>query len=327
MEMFSVNKLWQPILRRLYGGEIVLIHEFHKPPYGGGNQFMIALKGELLRRGIDIGSNHIGSRTKAVLFNFFNFDFDKLKRMHRTGVRMVHRVDGPVSVYRGKDVEIDKRIWEINRDLANSTVFQSHYSLEKNRLLGFEFVNPVVIHNASDPMIFHSVGRIFSPRTNKKVRLVSTSWSDNPRKGQAVYKWLDEHLDINKYDYTFVGRCQAEFRRIRRIDPLPSRELANILRQNHIFIMPSQFESCSNALVEALSCGLPSVYHSSGSNAELVKDAGFGFLEAEEIPFMLDRIVADYETFQKRICNPSLSEVADEYLGLLLEPAFSPDKS
>ena len=61
---------------------------------------------------------------------------------------MVHRVDGPVGVYRGFDDGTDRRIAAVNRKLANATILQSHYSLEKHRELGLELRDPVVIRNA-----------------------------------------------------------------------------------------------------------------------------------------------------------------------------------
>ena len=46
---------------------------------------------------------------------------------------------------------------------------------------------------------------------NRKVRLISTSWSDNPRKARATYEWIDRHLDWSRYEYSFVGRVTGEF--------------------------------------------------------------------------------------------------------------------
>ncbi len=66
--------------------------------------------------------------------------------------------------------------------------------------------------------------------------------------------------------------------------PLPSHELADVLRQHDIFITATENDAYSNALVEALSCGLPAVYLDSGGSREAVKEAGFGFRDREEIP-------------------------------------------
>ena len=55
---------------------------------------------------------------------------------------MVHRVDGPIGVYRGFDDGTDRHIVELNRELADATVFQSRYSLDKHRELGLELREP-----------------------------------------------------------------------------------------------------------------------------------------------------------------------------------------
>ncbi len=57
---------------------------------------------------------------------------------------MVHRVDGPIGAYRGFDDGTDARIAAINAELADATVLQSRYSLEKHAELGIELRDPVV---------------------------------------------------------------------------------------------------------------------------------------------------------------------------------------
>ena len=71
---------------------------------------------------------------------------------------MVHRVDGPIGVYRGFDDGTDARIVAVNRELADATVLQSRFSLEKHRELGPRPREPVVIPNAVDPAIFYPAG-------------------------------------------------------------------------------------------------------------------------------------------------------------------------
>src|SRR6266511_6304496 len=83
--------------------DLAVFHEFSPPPYGGGNQFLLALVRELRGRGLSVEVNRLSGETPACLYNSFNFDFRRLRRFERAGVRMVHRVDGPIGVYRGFD--------------------------------------------------------------------------------------------------------------------------------------------------------------------------------------------------------------------------------
>lgn len=306
--------------RRREGCPIVIFHEFKKPPYGGGNQFLLALKSEFEKQGLEVGVNHVGTNTKVVLFNSYNFDFDRLKKMRRSGIHMIHRVDGPIGVYRGTDVDIDRKIWQMNSELADATVFQSQYSLRKHDELGLHFKNPSVVFNAVNPSIFFpkSEVRAFTNEARKsRIKLIASAWSNNPRKGATVYKWLDENLDHTRFEFTFVGRIETQFKNSTHVEAVPSEQLAEILRAQDIYITASQDDPCSNALIEALSCGLPSIYLKSGGHPELVGHGGLGFDRAEEIPVLLDRLIAGYENFRSNIRVPQIDEVAKQYLKIL----------
>ena len=132
---------------------------------------------------------------------------------------MVHRVDGPIGVYRGFDDGTDRSIAAMNAELAEATILQSRYSLEKHRELGLELREPTVVSNAVDPAIFHPPSAR-EPIAGRKVRVIATSWSDNVRKGAETLAWLDAHLDRTRYELTFVGRGREhEFERVRSRRP------------------------------------------------------------------------------------------------------------
>ena len=307
-----MGTLARRLLDAWHRADIAVFHEFRAPPYGGGNQFLLALCREWERRGLRLSPNRYARGVRACLCNSFNFAFDAVCNRPRR-CRLVHRVDGPVGVYRGTDDETDRRIWQLNHDLADATIFQSRYSLEKHRELGMEFRNPRVIRNAADPAVFHPRGRVaFDP--SRKIRLISTSWSDNPNKGAGTYKWIEDHVDRERYTYTFVGRSPVAFDWIRTLPPLPSEALADELRQHDIYITASRHDPCSNALIEALSCGLPALCLDSGGHPEIVGEGGLTFQHPEQIPSLLDALVVRYAQFQETIAVPTLANTADRYL-------------
>jgi len=295
--------------------DLAIFHDFRPPPYGGGNQFLLALVRELEGRGLVVEVNRLSGGTRACLFNSFNFDFARLRRFVRDGVRMVHRVDGPIGVYRGFDDGTDRRIAAVNRDLAEATILQSRFSLDKHRELGLELRHPVVIHNAIDPAIFHPAETREPAR--RPLRVIATSWSDNPRKGADVLEWLDRHLDLDSYELTFAGNTQARLERIRVVGPLGSQPLAGLLRTQDVYLAPSQDDPSSNALLEALACGLPAAFRRSGGHPELVGDAGVGFDDAEELPNVFARLAAELDARRAAIRVPALADVADRYLEVL----------
>jgi len=296
--------------------DLAVFHDFAPPPSGGGNQFLAGLVNELQRRGLEVEVNRISGSTPVCLFNSFNFDDRRLRRFARAGCRMVHRVDGPIGVYRGFDDGTDRHIAALNHALADATVFQSRYSLDKHRELGIELRAPVVIPNTPDPAVFNADGRV-ALKAGKPVRLITTSWSDNPRKGADVIAELERLVDPARYELTFVGRSPVAFARARMIPPVSSSEVARLLREHHVFVFASLDEACSNSLLEALACGLPALYVDSGSNVEVVGEGGLSFRNAAEAATRLEELVGRWTELQAAIRVPSLAETADRYLEVL----------
>jgi glycosyltransferase involved in cell wall biosynthesis len=296
--------------------DVAVFHEFEPPPAGGGHQFLRALVRELESRGLTVEINRISGSTPACLFNSFNFDFGRLRRFARVDCRMVHRVDGPIGVYRGFDDGTDARIAAVNTELADATVLQSRYSLAKHAELGIELRDPVVISNTVDPTIFHAPAAHESP-AGRPLRVIASSWSQNPRKGTDVLAWLDRHLDASLATLTFVGQSAQAFERVRHVGPLDSRGVAALLREHDVYLAASRDDPCSNALLEALACGLPAAYLASGGHPELVGDAGVPFEVPDDVPDALASLASDLDGYRSRISVPSLASVADAYLRVL----------
>ena len=296
--------------------DVAIFHDHAPPPSGGGNQFIRALERELARRDLVVEANRISAGTPACLFNSFNFDLARLRRFLRDDVRLVHRVDGPIGTYRGYDDGTDARIAAMNAELAHATVCQSRFSLEAHARLGIPLVEPVVITNAPDPSIFHPPdGR--APLDGRPVRVVATSWSDNPRKGTDVLEALGADVDPGRFELTFVGRTTAALPGWKVLAPVASEELAATLRGMDCYVAASIDDPCSNALLEALACDLPALFRRSGGHPELVGEGGVGFDGPGEAAAALGRLAAELDERRAAIVVPDLGEVADAYLEVL----------
>lgn len=312
----TLTDLYAKIAASFSSADLSIFHEFEPPPTGGGHQFLRALWKQAEAHGLRVENNTISRTTRACLFNSFNFRGSRLQRLSRDSVLYVHRVDGPIDVYRGRDDGMDRNIHLLNQKFADKTIFQSRYSLQKHLELGMEFRDPTVIINAADPEIFHPHNRLDFSR-QRKTRLIASSWSNNVNKGAPVYQWLDEHLDWEQFEFTFVGQSQIQFKNIRMIPAVDSYKLAIMLREQDIYITASKHDPCSNSLIEALTCGLPAIYLQSGGHSEIVKQAGVGFSAAEQIPDLLSQVVDSYEQFRSLISLPTIEEVSNKYLEVL----------
>lgn len=296
---------------------ISLWHEFHKPPYGGGNQFFLALKKSFEEHGLLVVNNLLSPFVDVHLCNSAWFDVGKFEKLSsKYPIKMIHRIDGPVSLYRGDGMDEDEKIHRLNKQFAAATVYQSRYCQEKSRELGLEAVKPVIISNSVDEDIFHDRNRI-PYATDRKIKLISTAWSDNPLKGGPLFKWLDDHLDWDRFEYTFVGRVNQTFNNINHIPPQNSKRLASLLRDHDIFISASRHEPCSNALLEGLSCGLPALYRHEGGNPELVGDGGVSFTDEGDVLEKLDVLINGYEAYKVAVKADKMADIAAEYIALI----------
>ncbi|TET78236.1 MAG: glycosyltransferase family 1 protein [Candidatus Cloacimonadota bacterium] len=294
--------------------KIHILYKFVEGPWGGGNQFLKALQGHFRKVGV---YSENPEDAEVILFNSYPFGseylFDSvIKLKKRRGKILIHRVDGPISYVRGKDKWIDKVIFQFNDLFADGTIFQSCWSREMNYELGAK-KSPyeTVIMNAPDETIFCPEGK--KPFNEERIKLVATSWSGNIRRGFEIYQYLDEHLDFEKYAMTFVGNSPIEFKNIRWIKPVPSRELANILKEHDIYITASQNDPCSNSLIEALHCGLPAVARNDGGHPEIIGKAGAFFEDQSDVIYAIEKVAKDYKHYQALINLPSLDEIGQKY--------------
>ena len=296
-------------------------------PSGGGNQFLKALQKEFTKQNIYENNPF---KADIILFNSFNFIEDemffKLLKLKKLGKRLVHRIDGPISLYRGRDIELDKIIYDINTQLADATIFQSYWSREENYKLGMHRkLHETVIMNAPDANIFNT--RDKKPFVKEeKIKLIATSWSNNINKGFEVYEWLDNNLDFKKYDMTFVGNSPIKFQNIKHIKPLNSDKLSLMLKSSDIYITASKKDPCSNSLIEALHCGLPALVLKDGGHPEIVQNAGEVFVKKEEIPHLLEKIVNNYTSYVSNRNVKDLSIISKEYVDFLTKD-MSEEKS
>ncbi len=236
----------------------------------------------------------------------------QFKRRHPS-IPVVHRVDGPVQLHTASSAVKDRLVWALGRTLADGVIYQSQWSREQNLAMG---ATPcpleAVIWNAPDPQDFHPP--MAPPPLDGKTRILVTSWSHNWSKGYDVYRDLDAMLDFSRYELTVVGNSPAAFTHIRQLPPQDHTALGEILRQHHVYLTASKAEACSNALLEALHCGLPALGRNSGSTPELIGGGGAIFETAQEIPALLERLTARHAAYAAAIHVPSLDEIAAQYL-------------
>lgn len=291
--------------------KVYIEYQFREGPYGGANQSLKNVRDFLLERNL-YTDNPIDA--DFILINHTNISKEvfNLKRRYPNKI-YVHRMDGPVSKHRKHSKILDKQSFFLDKILCEGTIFQSEWT-EKNCFeLGYQQTGRIaIIHNAVNKSIFNKDVKKQVVEKNK-IKLVSSSWSANWNKGFDYIKYLDEKLDFDKYEYTFIGNSPVEFKNIKHISPLASNQLADELKQHDIYLATSKNESCSNSLLEAMACGLPVVARNSGCYQELVKQGGEIAEGMEEFPNLIDKVAANKEQYAEKIEVTGIEEMGKKY--------------
>jgi glycosyltransferase involved in cell wall biosynthesis len=296
--------------------KVHILYPFVAGPWGGANQFLKAIRDYLIIHGYYTNNMYSAD---IILFNSspmgLTFSLNKIRdlKIKYPNKIFINRIDGPVFFIRNRNLIIDKAFYLFNKSFCDGTIFQSNWSREKNYILGMQknkFETTVL--NASNDKLFNNKNkRRFNP--NKKIKIIATSWSSNMKKGFETYKWLDENLDFNKYEMTFVGNSPINFQNIIYKEPMNSEVLVLELKQHDIFITASQSDPCSNSLIEAIHCGLPAIGLNDGGHTEIIGTRGEVFNEKEEIPKLLELITQNYERYEFSMKLPTINEVGKLY--------------
>jgi glycosyltransferase involved in cell wall biosynthesis len=304
-------------------------------PYGGANSFLRTLREGVRGAGIGV-TNDVRADVDVAFLNALTdgIDLDFVRGVAERGIPIVHRkvgyaVSGSPEMRAIKDgvVHGDRLQVEFSPYLAH-TIFQSAYSRDVFLESGFDGAFSV-IHNGVDERVFNLVvasrlGRRGRRRTfwraPEPLRVIISTWSPDPNKGFPEFEKIDRALaDVRDVELSLVGQKPdgVEFTHIRHLPPRPARRLAVLLKDQHVLLHLARLETCSNALIEGINCGLPPIYLDSGSNEELATECGVRydgdfFAAVEAVRDRYDGLVARCAE------NPyRLSTVLPRYLDVL----------
>ena len=290
---------------------IYVCAQLKKGPWGGGNQFLKALR-------IEFENKYLYSEdaqdADIILFNSHHLPSKviNLKKKYSPKI-FIHRIDGPMALYNSYKDRRDAIVYKLNRYISDGTIFQSQWSKEENIRLGLKCTKfNSVIPNAPDPSLFYQNNK--QKKETNKIKLISTSWSINPNKGFEILKFIDENLDWTRFSMIFIGNSPISFKNIKYKKALPSNLLAKELQKNDIFITASQKDPCSNALIEALHCGLPAVAFNDGGHPEIIIKGGELFYGEKDIIQCIDKVSKSIDLYRNNINVPDIKKIAQKYI-------------
>ena len=274
---------------------------------GGGFRFLFNLKTAL-----DSSLNYTSiENAETLLFNSHHWG-SQLRHLpsilNRRNYRIILRIDGPLHIARSSklDILLDFCIYLFAYFFADGIIFQSSWSRSKffQKFPSLPIANAVIHNGVNQSVFFASFKTSSTP-----LSIVSTSWSPNPNKGFDRLSFLDQHLDFSRFNLSFCGNSPVSFDNINVLPPMSPNDLSLFYSSQHVYLQTSYVESCSNALLEAISSHLYPIVPSNSSHPELIPIYGSLYSSNDEILEILHQIISDQAFF----CHNSASAQATYY--------------
>jgi glycosyltransferase involved in cell wall biosynthesis len=288
-----------------------ILFNFKDEISGGGSNFLSALRSYFIDNGLYSDSIR---NADVVLFNSHHSIKLALDlKMKYPEKLFIQRIDGPMRLYNNSNDKRDLIVNIANKYIADGTIFQSNWSRDNNIKMGYiKNKYEAIFLNSSNHLVFYPKKKN-KRNFDSKVKLIAVSWSSNSNKGFEIYSWLDKNLDFDKYEMTFVGNSPVSFKNIFHMSPMNQQELSAELRKNDIFITASKKDPCSNALIEALSCGLPAIALNDGGHPEILSNGGVLFNNSRSLIESIDNVSKNYSYYQNNISIKSINEIGGQY--------------
>ena len=97
-------------------------------------------------------------------------------------------------------------------------------------------------------------------------------------------------------------------KRVKLLGIMNEDQIASFLRKGHLFLFPSQDEACPNVVIEALSSGLPVLYHNSGGTPEICSHGKYGTpipvnLDLPKLNSFIHKVISEYSHLRGEILD------------------------
>jgi glycosyltransferase involved in cell wall biosynthesis len=298
-----------------------------KEPYGGGSHFVTAMVDYLLKK------NH------KVVFHLNDSDIDvaflvdprpgdigysinhilNYKQQVNPRIKILHRVN---ECDKRKDSDFMDNLLVQTSKYTDKTIFISEWL--KKYFIDKEFKNAVsskVIYNGCNLNHFHPKE---NKSKNRKIKLVTHHWSDNWLKGFDLYKFIDQNIVGEAYEFTYIGRYCKDYQpeNTNLISPLWGSTLGEEIRKHDIYVTASRFEPCGMHHVEGAASGLPVIYYKDcGGINELCLNHGEEYKSFDDFKDKLELVSSNLDLYKEKISyqNLDINMCCEKFYNEILE--------
>lgn len=298
-------------------------------PWGGGNLFVKNLSNFLKENGhkviYDLADSDIDlilltdPRSRKESTSTYNHeDIYKYKKYVNKNVTVVQRIN---ECDERKNTDYINEFYLEASKIAQKVVFVSSWLEGIYKKLGMPNEKTQVILSGSDSHVFNRQNS--RPLIEgEKIRLLTHHWSSNRNKGFDTYELINKLIVTekwkNKLDFTYIGNTSDKYdlSNTTIIEPLAGHELAEKIKEHHIYVTGSINEPSGNHHIEAAQCGLPILFINSGGIPEYCEGFGIGF--DDNFEEKLEELINNYTDYKNELNTyPFNSELmCKEYLDL-----------
>lgn len=203
-------------------------------------------------------------------------------------------------------------------DLVSGVVCVSTKNMDESVSLGLTSKEKcMVVPNAVDVSLFHPMDRLQCRRElgfPPDVFIVSFVGAFCDRKGSLRLSAALERLSNLPVYSVFVGSGESvpSCGNVLFMGQLPHDEIPKYLNASDLFVLPTLKEGCCNAVVEALSCGLPVVSSNLPFNWDILNDKNSIMVDPMDVDGLASAILAMSDPERRSVFSVNaLTSVAD----------------
>ena len=322
--------------------KIYLHYKITEGPWGGGNTFMRSFKNYILKdKNIelaeDINDNpdiilvnaaHKGQGSLIsidelleIKFKLYKNRFQRIFNKKSNKVpKIIYRSDGFRSIYSVSEINVVDILQKNMLFIADHIIFQNIFSRDSaSAITGIDFTknyNFSIIQNGTNQNIFRTP--LNRRQLSKKIKVLSVNWSKNINKG---YKEIAHFSDFENVESSFIGNWpeSVDSRNVKLIPPIKHSELAKEMQKYDVLLHPSKNDACPNVCLEALSTGMPIIYHETSGIDEIAQGCGIIYNSANPNE-SLQKLISEYGVLLDNIYDKkyqfSFDRCAKEYIQL-----------
>lgn len=280
--------------------KIFIHYKITDKPWGGGNSFLKAFKKYCLANNIELADS-VNEDCDVVIFNACHrapgkfISIDELINLKVYGYSrpwlgrflsprkkvLVYRSDGFRVEYAEMGRNKGDEIQSACLHLADHVIFQNENCLkvarEKCHFNKREHYS--IVHNGVDHDLFTLKQTKFWDG-QEPIKVFSANWSSNLNKGYEIIAAFSELEGVESY---FCGNWPESInkKQVKISSPMPQHELAKEYHKYDIFLHPSIYDQSPNVCLEAVSSGLPFIYHPTSGIEEVAGEFGIALNESD----------------------------------------------